>query len=73
MLFRSKFLSQEHADYSGLFNSEPHGFGLLGLLLWLWVVAIKEGALFGVLLIQTLIYGCCVSHSVGQEVCHSVP
>ena len=44
-----KFLSQEHADYGGLFNSEPHSFGLLGLLLWLWVVAIEEGALFGVL------------------------
>ena len=39
----------EHVDYGGFFNSEPHGFGLLGLLLWLWVVAIEEGALFGVL------------------------
>ena len=32
--------------------SHMESFGLSGLLLWLWVVAIEEGALFGVLVIH---------------------
>ena len=71
-----KFLSQEHIDYGGLFNSEPRGFGLSGLLLWLWVVAIEEGGLFGILVFQRcrhIVAVCCAwLHQKSVTACHNV-